>query len=85
MYEACVSPAPSGSVVLQRIKLGDALEIRNGITFDFYPGLSNLHSDDQRISVRAHVHTSRGIDVRSITTPDTTALQPVIAGSPDTW
>ena len=34
-----MSPAPSGSLALQRIKLGDALEIRDAIIVDFYPGL----------------------------------------------
>ena len=34
-----MSPAPSGSLVLKRIELSDALEIRDGIIFEFYPGL----------------------------------------------
>ena len=33
----------SGSSALWCVKLGDALEIRNGITFDFYPGLPHIH------------------------------------------
>ena len=36
-----MSPTLSGSSALQCIKLGDALEIRNGI-FDFYPGLPHI-------------------------------------------
>ena len=37
-----MSPAPSGSLVLQRIKLGDALKIHDGIIFDFYLGLPHI-------------------------------------------
>ena len=40
---AHMSPALSGSLVLQRIKLGDAIEIRDGIIFDFYPGLPHMY------------------------------------------
>ena len=42
IYIACMSPTLSGSSVLQRVKLGDALEIRNGIIFDFYLGLPHI-------------------------------------------
>ena len=39
-----MNPAPSGgSLALQRVKLGDALEIHNGIIFDFYSGLPHIH------------------------------------------
>ena len=38
-----MSPAPSGSLVIQCIKLGDALEIRDGIIFKFYLGLPYVH------------------------------------------
>ena len=34
-----MSPALSRSSALYHVKLGDALEIRNGIIFDFYWGL----------------------------------------------
>ena len=34
-----MSPTPSGSLALQHFKLGDVLEIRDGIIFEFYPGL----------------------------------------------
>ena len=34
-----MSPTPSGSLVLQHFKLGDVLEIHDGIIFKFYyPG-----------------------------------------------
>ena len=39
VYEAHVSPAPSGSLALLRVKLGDGLEAHDGIIFDFYSGL----------------------------------------------
>ena len=37
-----MSPAPSRSLALQHIKLGDALEIRDAIIFDFHPGLPHM-------------------------------------------
>ena len=37
-----MSPAPSVSLALQHIKLGDALEIHDGIIFEFYPGLPQI-------------------------------------------
>jgi len=40
VYTACMGPTPNGSSALQR---GNALEIRNGIMFDFYPGLPHVH------------------------------------------
>ena len=36
IYIACMSPTLSVSSALQCVRLGDALEIRNGIIFDFY-------------------------------------------------
>ena len=38
-----MSPARNGSTALQRFERGNALEIRNGIMFDFYPGLPHMH------------------------------------------
>ena len=38
-----MSPILSGSSALQRIKLGDALEICNGILSDFYSGLPHIY------------------------------------------
>ena len=43
IYIVCISPTLSGSSALQRIKLGDALEIRNGMIFDFYSRLPHIH------------------------------------------
>ena len=37
-----MSPTLSGTSVVLRAKFGDALEIRDGIIFDFYPGLPHM-------------------------------------------
>ena len=37
-----MSPTLSRSSALQRVKFSDALEIRNGIIFDFYSGLPHI-------------------------------------------
>ena len=42
VYKVRMSPAPSGSLALQHVKLGDALEIRDAIIFDFCPGLPHI-------------------------------------------
>ena len=41
-YTAHMSPTLNGSSVLQRFQRGNALEIPNGIVFDFYPGLPHV-------------------------------------------
>ena len=38
-----MSPALNGSTALQRFEHSNAVEIRNGIMFDFYPGLPHMH------------------------------------------
>ena len=38
-----MSPVLSRSSALHRVKLGDVLELRDGIMFDFYPGLPHIH------------------------------------------
>ena len=38
IYEAHVSTALNGSSAIRRFKHSDAIEIRDGITFDFYTG-----------------------------------------------
>ena len=38
-----MSPALNGSSALQRFERNNAIEIRNGIMFDFYPGLPHMH------------------------------------------
>jgi len=35
-------PALNGSSALQRFERSNTVEIRNGITFGFYPGLSHI-------------------------------------------
>ena len=42
IYIARMSPTLSGNLALQHVKLGDALEIRNGTIFDFYLGLPHI-------------------------------------------
>ena len=37
-----MSPAPSGSLARQHVKLGDALEIHDGIIFKFNSGLPHV-------------------------------------------
>ena len=44
IYCARMSPAFNSSPVLQHLERGNAVEIRNGITFDFYLGLPHLLS-----------------------------------------
>ena len=42
IYTPCMSPTRNGSSVLERFEHGNAIKIRNGIMFDFYPGLSHV-------------------------------------------
>ena len=39
-----MSPALSRGLALWHVKLGDALELPDGIIFDFYPGLPHMYS-----------------------------------------
>ena len=43
VYTAHMGPTSNGSSALQHFVHGNALEIRNGIMFDFYPGLPHTH------------------------------------------
>ena len=54
----------SGSSVLWRVKLGDALEIRNGIIFDFYSGLP--HVAFQLAHIKSVKEASRRIFLGSV-------------------
>ena len=47
VYTAHMSPALNGSSVLQHFERSNAIEIRNGIMFDFYPGLPNIAISSQ--------------------------------------
>ena len=40
-----MSPARNGSLAIQRFEGSDAIEIHNGITFDFYTGLPHVLID----------------------------------------
>ena len=42
VYTACMSPALNGSSALERFEHSNAIKIRNGIMFDFYPGLPHI-------------------------------------------
>ena len=42
IYEPLMSPALNGSSAIQGFERGDAIEIRDGIIFDCYMGLSQL-------------------------------------------
>ena len=41
--KARMSPALNGSSAIRRFEHSDAIEIRNGITFDFYMGLPHIY------------------------------------------
>ena len=43
IYEAHMSPALNGSSAIRRFEGSDVIEIRDGITFDFYTGLPHMH------------------------------------------
>ena len=49
---SAMSPAPSGSLALLRVELADALEIRDALIFDFYPGLP--HVSFNQVSLPLH-------------------------------
>ena len=38
-----MSPTLNGSSALEHFKHGNAIKIRNGIMFDFYPGLPHMY------------------------------------------
>jgi len=40
-----MSPALNGSSMLEHFERSNASEIRNGIMFDFYPGLPHMCTD----------------------------------------
>ena len=42
IYTACTSPTPNGSSALQCFEHSNAIEICNGIMFDFYPALPHI-------------------------------------------
>ena len=43
VYTARMNPALNGSSALERFERGNAIEICNGIMFDFYPGLAHMY------------------------------------------
>ena len=42
VYTVRMSPALNGSSVLECFERGNAIEIHNGIMFNFYPGLPHM-------------------------------------------
>ena len=42
VYTVCMSPTLNGSSALEFFKRSNAIEIRNGIMLDFYPGLPHM-------------------------------------------
>ena len=45
-----MSPAPSGSLALRHVKLGDVLEIHD-VIFEFYPGLPHILHTEPTITI----------------------------------
>ena len=43
-----MSPTRNGSTALQRFERGNAIEIHNGIMFNFYPGLSYFQESAEK-------------------------------------
>ena len=41
-----MSPALNGSSAIQRFERSNAIEIRDGITFDFYTGLPHIYVEE---------------------------------------
>ena len=42
VYTVRISPGHNGSTVLQHLERSNAIAIRNGIMFDFYPALPHI-------------------------------------------
>ena len=49
VYKAHMSPALSGSLALECVKLGDVLEIRDGMIFKFYLGLPHIYVKESTV------------------------------------
>ena len=47
IYEARMNPALNRSSAIRRFEHSNAIEIRDGITFDFYTGLPHMHTYHQ--------------------------------------
>ena len=59
-----MSPALNGSSALQRFEHSNAIEIRNGIMFDFYPGLPHLmRSTTEEVNI---LKTDVSIDLQEL-------------------
>ena len=55
IHEFTQSPSLNGSSTLEHFKRSNAIEIRNGIMFDFYPGLPHMaYKTQYRLIYAAH-------------------------------
>ena len=65
-----MGPTINGRTALQCFKLGNAVEIRNGIMFDFYPGLPHMYftvkSYDEELHLWKHFPSWRVSQVLSM-------------------
>ena len=58
-----MSHALNGSAVLQRFERGNEVEIRNGMMFDFFPGLPHMRELDNTLMHKATSFASSRITV----------------------
>ena len=56
IYEVHINPALKGSLAIWRFEGSDAIEICDGITFDFYTGLPEMYFLLDTCNVHVHVH-----------------------------
>ena len=52
IYASSLSPALNGSLDIQHFKRSNAIEIRDGITFDFYTGLPHIYYCTSKFKVK---------------------------------
>ena len=65
IYEARMSPALNGSSAIRCFERSDAIEIRDGITFDFYTGLPHMVNLTVNFSL---THGSMNMGFATVTT-----------------
>ena len=59
IYEAHMSPTLKGSSAIQRFERSDAIEIRDGITFNFYTGLPHVQNPTYGTNCMNHANLGR--------------------------
>ena len=57
IYTARMRPAFNGSSALERLECSNAIKIRNGIMFDFYPGLPHIVKLQVEVVINVNVLT----------------------------